>query len=76
MARVINIHTGEDRVIEKKPATECTICKSEFDIKSEGGTSGYLGMLWIAFCPFCLSGLLDMTKQLLGIEDGEEEEKE
>jgi len=74
MVRVININTGEDREVEIEPGTECTICKSEFDIENEGGTSGHLGMLWVAFCPFCLSGIINMVKQLLDIDDEKEEE--
>jgi len=74
MAKIININTGEDREIERLPGIECTLCKSDFNMENEGGTSGDLGILPVAFCPFCLSGLIDMVKQLLDIDDEKEEE--
>ena len=77
MAKIINIHTGDESVHEAPtPEVECTICKSLFDLDGEGGTTGLIGMLWVTFCPYCLSGILDMAQQLLGIDDGEEKEEE
>lgn len=55
---------GED----KKVVEKCTICESEFS-DSEGGIHGYIGILPVSFCPFCLNGILDMSEQLLGVED-------
>ena len=52
---------------------ECTICKSMFDLEGEGGTTGYFGILMVAFCPFCLSSILDMGRQMLGKDDGDME---
>ena len=49
--------------------TKCNICDTEFSLDDEGGIEGMIGMLPTAFCPFCLSGVLDMAKQLLEIED-------
>tara|TARA_E500000331_G_C16790167_1_gene511953 strand:- start:106 stop:318 length:213 start_codon:yes stop_codon:yes gene_type:complete len=65
MTKIINIHTGKE-VEHKIPEMECTICKSMFDLEGEGGTTGYFGMLMVAFCPFCLSSILDMGRQMLG----------
>tara|TARA_R100001530_G_C4251951_1_gene138081 strand:+ start:94 stop:678 length:585 start_codon:yes stop_codon:yes gene_type:complete len=42
----------------------CNICASDFDLNSEGGISGNLGILPIALCPTCLSGMIDLTGQL------------
>ena len=48
----------------------CSICEAPFVREEEGGlVGGRIGMLPVNFCPICLSGILDMTKQLLGIED-------
>ena len=71
MAKVINIHTGKEVVEEKIPKMECTICETYFDIEEEGGTTGFFGMLMVAFCPFCLSSILDMGRQMLDIKDDE-----
>ena len=72
MAVVVNIHTGDEVVVERVPKIECTICESLFDLEDEGGTTGYFGLLMVAFCPFCLSSVLDMAKQM--IDDFKEEE--
>jgi hypothetical protein len=47
-------HVGTDH--------KCTICKCDFT-DDEGGTLGYLGILPVAFCPSCFSGLCDMIDQ-------------
>ena len=49
--------------------SECSICNTDFNTEEEGGVQGDIGMLPVSFCPFCLSGVLDMSKQLLGIEE-------
>jgi len=70
MAKIVNIHTGEEvKIEEKAPKMECTICEGLFDLEEEGGTTGFFGMLMVAFCPFCLSSVLDMARQMLDIED-------
>ena len=70
MAKIIDIHTGKE-VEHKIPEMECTICKSMFDLEGEGGTTGYFGMLPVSFCPFCLSSMLDMSQQMLGVNNEE-----
>ena len=60
------------REIEKPESYECSICECSFIQEQEGGLNGQIGMLPVNFCPFCLSGVLDMTKQLLGINDEED----
>ena len=42
----------------------CSICHSEFDIEGEGGTEGLFGICPVAFCPWCLSSLINMFEQL------------
>ena len=69
MAKVVNIHSGKEVVVERVPMMECTICKSQFDLEGEGGTTGYFGLLMVAFCPFCLSSVLDMARQMLDIKE-------
>lgn len=53
---------------DKKAVGECTICASEYR-EEEGGVRGYIGMLPVSFCPFCLNGILEMSQEMLGIED-------
>lgn len=48
-------HVGTDH--------KCTICQCDFT-DDEGGVQGYLGILPVAFCPFCFSGLCNMVGQL------------
>ena len=42
---------------------ECSICSAEFDVENEGGVVGDLGILPVAFCPTCYSGVVDMVSQ-------------
>ena len=69
MAKIINIHTGKEVIPEEIPMDECNVCGVEFSLEDEGGIEGSFGMLPVSFCPFCLSSILDMSKQLLEIED-------
>ena len=46
----------------------CSICTGDFDLDSEGGITGDLGILPVAFCPTCLAGVTDMVYQLMGEE--------
>ena len=48
---------------------KCGVCGVDFSLEDEGGIEGSFGMLPVSFCPFCLSSMLDMSKQLLEIED-------
>lgn len=47
---------------------ECTICRSDFDIEAEGGQQGDIGILPVAFCPTCVTGILDFADQRRDIE--------
>jgi hypothetical protein len=59
-----------------EPDSTCNICTCEFDIESEGGIQGYIGIIPFSLCPMCYSGLMDMYEQLHGDlyddEDGQE----
>ena len=67
MAKIINIETGEMRESDTIPSPdpECNICKVEFSLLDDGGTAGHFGMIQVFFCPFCLSSMCDMVKQLI-----------
>jgi len=54
----------------------CSVCHGEFDIELEGGIDGYLGILPVAFCSMCYSGLDEFFTQLHGCHVEEEEEDE
>lgn len=56
-----------------EPDVTCNICSCEFDIESEGGIQGYLGILPFSLCPMCFSGLMDMYDQLNGDLEYDEE---
>ena len=53
---------------------KCSICDVEFEEESEGGVIGYLGILPVAFCPTCFSGIMDMAEMLRVIDDEENTE--
>lgn len=40
---------------------KCKICDSEFNMETEGGVEGYIGLVPVSFCPTCLAGIFDMT---------------
>lgn len=42
---------------------KCSICSSRYT-EAAGGCEGDLGIIPVSFCPFCLSGLVDMVEQL------------
>ena len=44
--------------------TTCTICEGDFDLDTEGGVQGYLGILPVAFCPTCHAGIMDFAEQM------------
>ena len=46
---------------------KCSVCQTDFT-DDEGGMLGYIGILPVAFCPFCYSGICDMVEQLDGRE--------
>tara|TARA_R110002012_G_C11405176_1_gene586281 strand:+ start:56 stop:247 length:192 start_codon:yes stop_codon:yes gene_type:complete len=44
-------------------ATKCTICSSELDDKAEMVIRGYIGIIPVAFCCTCGTGIFDMADQ-------------
>ena len=52
-------HVGTDH--------KCSVCQCDFT-DDEGGIQGYIGILPVAFCPTCYSGICDMVEQLDGRE--------
>ena len=48
----------------KDSQRECSVCSCDFDIDGEGGVDGAIGILPVAFCPTCYSGICDMCSQL------------
>jgi len=52
---------------------QCTICDGPFDLEKEGGITGAIGILPVAFCPTCQAGIYDFADQMWGIDqEGEE----
>ena len=43
---------------------ECSICNGDFDIETEGGIQGDIGILPVAFCPTCKAGVMDFAEQM------------
>ena len=52
-------HVGTDH--------KCSVCQCDFT-DDEGGIQGYIGIIPVAFCPTCYSGICDMVEQLDGRE--------
>ena len=52
-------HVGTDH--------QCNVCQCDFT-DDEGGIQGYIGIIPVAFCPTCYSGICDMVEQLDGRE--------
>jgi hypothetical protein len=48
-------HVGEDH--------NCSVCQTEFT-DDEGGMLGFIGIIPVAFCPFCFAGICDMVEQM------------
>ena len=54
---------------------QCSICNGDFDLDTEGGVEGYIGILPVQFCPTCYAGIFDLVQQNCWrcIEESEEE---
>ena len=60
----------DTRTVHSKPQSdspdglrECSICGGPFDLDTEGGSEGCIGILPVAFCPTCRVGILDFAEQ-------------
>tara|TARA_Y100001937_G_C7064510_1_gene305379 strand:- start:98 stop:319 length:222 start_codon:yes stop_codon:yes gene_type:complete len=72
MTKIINIHSGKEVEYPQKTYSVCSICECTFSHEDEGGVvGGAIGMIPVNFCPFCLSGILDMSQQMLGVNNEE-----
>ena len=70
MTKIININTGKEVKYPKRVNSMCSICETPFVRDEEGGViGGMIGMIPVNFCPYCLSGVLDMACQMMGIQD-------
>ena len=70
MTKIINLKTGKEVQYPQKVCSVCSICETPFVRDEEGGvTGGMIGMIPVNFCPYCLSGVLDMARQMLGIHN-------
>jgi len=45
------------------PIRTCTICLGPFNLDTEGGVEGYIGMLTVAFCVTCKAGIFDFVEE-------------
>ena len=63
-----------DEMQEDDDLLTCAVCHGGFDIHSEGGIAGYLGILPIALCPMCFSGLDMFFTELHGCGENEDED--
>lgn len=41
---------------------ECSICGAPFDLDTEGGSEGQIGIIPVAFCPTCKAGIYDYVE--------------
>jgi len=48
-----------ERVLQDTNVVYCSICTGPFDLESEGGTQGYIGIIPVAFCPTCKVGVIE-----------------
>lgn len=58
-----SIRFEDDGVYPEVRLRECSICGGPFDLDTEGGTEGCIGILPVAFCPTCRVGILDFAEQ-------------
>ena len=61
--KIIKLRTGEEREI---PTFKCKICEGNFTEDEGGVCNGVIGMIPVAFCPTCFSGLFSMIEYFKG----------
>ena len=47
---------------------KCSVCGADFDPDC-GGVQGNFGILPVTFCEWCLAGMVDMVRQMHGLND-------
>lgn len=61
----LNVFMKESQVEMELPGNPiCTVCNGEFNLDTEGGIDGFIGMLPVAFCPTCKAGIFDFAEQM------------
>jgi hypothetical protein len=50
--------------MSEQQTLECNVCSCEFDLEGEGGIAGDFGIIPVAFCPTCLTSMVDMVHQM------------
>ena len=70
MGKILNMHTGKERVIQQ---FDCSICDCKFTEDEGGLQRGVIGMLPISFCPTCFSGILEMVNFFNNIDKKDKE---
>ena len=68
MAKIINIHTGEEVIPPEEIEYTCSICDSTFTDAEGGVNKGYIGILPVSFCPTCFSGIMEMAHHFLTLD--------
>jgi hypothetical protein len=63
MMKIINLKTGRESEIS---VFQCNVCNCSFSEQEGGLHNGVIGMIPVAFCPTCLSGLFSMVDYLRG----------
>jgi hypothetical protein len=58
--KVVPLYTAQPIVPDGD--RKCSVCEGDFT-EDEGGQRGYIGILSVAFCPTCYTGLADMVDQ-------------
>ena len=61
MAKIVNIHTGEERTIQ---TFDCSICNDKFSENDTGLQRGIIGSTIVSLCPICLKGIFTLTNYL------------
>ena len=52
--------------------SECSVCRGEFDLETEGGIEGDFGILPVAFCPTCYACMVDMVSQVIELWENDQ----
>ena len=69
MAKIINIHTGEEVIPPEEIEHTCNICNSTFSEAEGGMNGGYIGILPVSFCPTCFNGIMEMAHHFFSLEE-------
>tara|TARA_Y100001938_G_scaffold141071_1_gene210301 strand:+ start:3691 stop:3897 length:207 start_codon:yes stop_codon:yes gene_type:complete len=62
MTKIINLRTGLVRKKEKKQPVFCELCGVDTN-EVKGSVSGKIGMLPVAFCGVCVTGIVNILME-------------